>query len=130
MTAPRNAAVLVVEDQEELAYPLVRTMERDGYVVTWVGTGQDALDHLATIPCDLVMLDLGLPDMDGLDVCRRARTAGFEGVIVIVSARRGALDRTLGLAHGADDYVPKPFPLAELKSRVRALLARPKPDDA
>jgi DNA-binding response OmpR family regulator len=72
----------------------------------------------------VVILDLGLPDIDGLEVCRRARAAGFEGAIMIVTARAGELDRVVGLDYGADDYLAKPFGLAELQARVRALLRR------
>ncbi|GAW50169.1 MULTISPECIES: response regulator transcription factor [unclassified Nocardioides] len=115
--------VLVVEDEEDIAFPLVRTLEREGYDVTWVDSGQKALDTLASSP-ELVILDLGLPDIDGLEVCRRAREAGFEGAIMIVTARAGELDRVVGLDYGADDYLAKPFGLAELQARVRALLRR------
>jgi len=115
--------VLVVEDEEDIAFPLVRTLEREGYDVDWVENGQKALDTLASTP-DLVILDLGLPDIDGLEVCRRAREAGFTGAIMIVTARAGELDRVVGLDYGADDYLAKPFGLAELQARVRALLRR------
>ncbi len=116
--------VLVVEDEADIAFPLVRTLEREGYEVSWVDSGQRALDDLAGIPADVVILDLGLPDMDGLEVCRRAREAGYEGAIMIVTARAGELDRVVGLDYGADDYLAKPFGLAELQARVRALLRR------
>ncbi|KQP62356.1 MULTISPECIES: response regulator transcription factor [unclassified Nocardioides] len=120
--------VLVVEDEEDIAFPLVRTLEREGYDVVWVDSGQKALDDLAggatAVPADVVILDLGLPDMDGLEVCRRAREAGFGGAIMIVTARAAELDRVVGLDYGADDYVAKPFGLAELQARVRALLRR------
>ncbi|WP_036571732.1 MULTISPECIES: response regulator transcription factor [unclassified Nocardioides] len=115
--------VLVVEDEEDIAFPLVRTLEREGYDVSWVDSGQQALDSMSTAP-DVVILDLGLPDIDGLEVCRRAREAGFEGAIMIVTARAGELDRVVGLDYGADDYLAKPFGLAELQARVRALLRR------
>ncbi|MDI6910815.1 response regulator transcription factor [Nocardioides sp.] len=115
--------VLVVEDEEDIAFPLVRTLEREGYDVSWVDSGQKALDAMATSP-EVVILDLGLPDIDGLEVCRRAREAGFEGAIMIVTARAGELDRVVGLDYGADDYLAKPFGLAELQARVRALLRR------
>ena len=83
----------------------------------------------------MVILDLGLPDMDGLEVCRKMRDQGFEGAIMIVTARAGELDRVVGLDYGADDYMAKPFGLAELQARVRALLRRtagaaPRRDDA
>ncbi len=112
-----------MEDEEDIAFPLVRTLEREGYDVSWVDSGQKALDSLSTAP-EVVILDLGLPDIDGLEVCRRAREAGFEGAIMIVTARAGELDRVVGLDYGADDYLAKPFGLAELQARVRALLRR------
>ncbi|GAB6986763.1 response regulator transcription factor [Nocardioides pyridinolyticus] len=113
----------MVEDEEDIAFPLVRTLEREGYDVSWVDSGQKALDTLSSAP-EVVILDLGLPDIDGLEVCRRAREAGFEGAIMIVTARAGELDRVVGLDYGADDYLAKPFGLAELQARVRALLRR------
>ncbi|MEO9323136.1 response regulator transcription factor [Nocardioides sp. C4-1] len=116
--------VLVVEDEEDIAFPLVRTLEREGYEVGWVDSGQRALDELGGKTTDVVILDLGLPDMDGLEVCKQARSAGYEGAIMIVTARAGELDRVVGLDYGADDYLAKPFGLAELQARVRALLRR------
>lgn len=116
--------VLVVEDEEDIAFPLVRTLEREGYAVRWVDSGAKALDELAARPSDVLILDLGLPDMDGLDVCRGARESGYDGAIMIVTARAGELDRVVGLDYGADDYLAKPFGLAELQARVRALLRR------
>jgi DNA-binding response OmpR family regulator len=118
------ARVLVVEDEEDIAFPLVRTLEREGYTVTWVKDGQAALDQMRSELADVVILDLGLPDMDGLEVCRKAREAGYDGAIMIVTARAGELDRVVGLDYGADDYLAKPFGLAELQARVRALLRR------
>ncbi len=116
--------VLVVEDEEDIAFPLVRTLEREGYDVSWVDNGQKALDELRESSVEVVILDLGLPDMDGLEVCKKARAAGYEGAIMIVTARAGELDRVVGLDYGADDYLAKPFGLAELQARVRALLRR------
>ncbi|MCD4524528.1 response regulator transcription factor [Nocardioides sp. cx-173] len=116
--------VLVVEDEEDIAIPLVRTLEREGYDVLWVDSGQKALDELHSRPADVVILDLGLPDMDGLEVCRAARDGGYTGAIMIVTARAGELDRVVGLDYGADDYLAKPFGLAELQARVRALIRR------
>ena len=116
--------VLVVEDEEDIAFPLVRTLEREGYEVHWVDSGQKALDELGGRSAEVVILDLGLPDMDGLEVCKKARSAGYEGAIMIVTARAGELDRVVGLDYGADDYLAKPFGLAELQARVRALLRR------
>lgn len=116
--------VLVVEDEEDIAIPLVRTLEREGYDVLWVDSGQRALDELQSRSAEVVILDLGLPDMDGLEVCRKARDGGYEGAIMIVTARAGELDRVVGLDYGADDYLSKPFGLAELQARVRALIRR------
>ena len=116
--------VLVVEDEEDIAFPLVRTLEREGYDVSWVDTGQKALDEVVSRPAEVIILDLGLPDMDGLEVCKKARAAGYDGAIMIVTARAGELDRVVGLDYGADDYLAKPFGLAELQARVRALLRR------
>jgi DNA-binding response OmpR family regulator len=116
--------VLVVEDERDIAFPLVRTLEREGYDVAWVGNGREVLDVVAAGPVDVVILDLSLPDMDGLDVCRALRESSYEGAILIVTARTGELDRVVGLDSGADDYLTKPFGLAELQARVRALLRR------
>ena len=118
------AQVLVVEDDDKIAAPLVRTLEREGYQVRRVAEGQPALDLLASSQVDLLLLDLGLPDMDGLDVCRKAREQGYLGGIIILTARDGELDRVVGLDVGADDYLAKPFGLSELLARARALLRR------
>ncbi|NYG56650.1 response regulator [Nocardioides perillae] len=115
--------VLLVEDQEDIALPLQRMLQRDGYDVTWVDTGAGALEAIGARP-DVVVLDLGLPDMDGLDVCRQARDGGFDGGIMIVTARSDELDRVVGLDYGADDYLAKPFGVAEMQARVRALARR------
>lgn len=115
--------ILVVEDDDGIAVPLLRTLDREGYVVERVAEGAAALER-ADADVDLVVLDLGLPDMDGLDVCRRLREQDFTGGIVILTARDGELDRVVGLDVGADDYIAKPFALAELLARLRALLRR------
>ncbi len=116
--------LLIVEDDDAIAAPLLRAVQREGYDVERVAAGQPAIDAVAAGGVDLVLLDLGLPDMDGLDVCRRLRGGGFEGGIVILTARAGELDRVVGLDVGADDYLAKPFSLSELLARVRALLRR------
>ena len=119
--------VLLVEDDDGIAAPLVRTLEREGYGVERVANGGDALTRSkdgSARPIDLVVLDLGLPDMDGLDVCRQLRAQGYESGILILTARGGEIDRVVGLDVGADDYLGKPFALAELLARTRALLRR------
>jgi len=114
--------VLVVEDEQEISSPLVHTLGREGYLVDQVTTGHDALS--AASGHDIVILDLGLPDMDGLDVCRSLREAGYDGAVLIVTGRSLELDRVVGLDSGADDYLAKPFGVAELLARLRALLRR------
>ena len=124
--------VLVVEDEEDIAVPLMRTLEREGYEVNRVSAGAEAVSFAVGEGPAVVILDLGLPDMDGIDVCRQMRAGGFLGGIIMVTARAGELDRVVGLDVGADDYLAKPFGLAELLARVRALLRRsgaPAPDD-
>lgn len=116
--------VLVVEDDEGIAIPLVRTLEREGYAVVRAGDGASAVAHAGAGGIDLMILDLGLPDIDGLEVCRRVRADGFTAGIMILTARGGELDRVVGLDVGADDYMAKPFGLAELLARTRALLRR------
>ena len=119
-----GAHVLVVEDDDKIAAPLVRTLEREGYEVERLAEGLPALPRLASGEVDLLLLDLGLPDVDGLDVCRGAREGGFTGGIIILTARDGELDLVVGLDVGADDYLAKPFGLSVLLARVRALVRR------
>ncbi|UNK45546.1 response regulator transcription factor [Arthrobacter sulfonylureivorans] len=120
--------ILVVEDDDGIALPLLRTLDREGYHVDRVSHGIPALDHVRAGGTDLVILDLGLPDIDGLEVCRRLREDGFGGGVLILTARGGELDRVVGLDVGADDYMAKPFGLAELLARTRALLRRHRTD--
>ena len=120
--------ILVVEDADGIALPLLRTLDREGYHVDRVSHGIPALDHVRAGGTDLVILDLGLPDIDGLEVCRRLREDGFGGGVLILTARGGELDRVVGLDVGADVYMAKPFGLAELLARTRALLRRHRTD--
>jgi len=115
--------VLVVEDDEGIAWPLRRGLSRSGYQVESVATAADAL---AAAPADVVLLDLGLPDMDGLEVCRRLREHS-DAVVIVVTARSAEGDRVAALDEGADDYLVKPFGLAELEARIRAVLRRVRP---
>jgi DNA-binding response OmpR family regulator len=114
--------LLVVEDDAAIAAPLVRALRREGYDVDVVDRGAEAVEHNETTAYDLVLLDLGLPDEDGVDVCRRMRSTHPQLPIVMVTARQEELDAVVGLDAGADDYVTKPFRLAELLARVRARL--------
>ncbi|MBM7824866.1 DNA-binding response OmpR family regulator [Arcanobacterium pluranimalium] len=120
--------VLLVEDDSAISGPLVRALSREGYEVTAAATGEAALSAMIN-PIDLVILDLGLPDMDGLDVARKARQEGRDFPILILTARSEEVDMVVSLDAGADDYVTKPFRLAELLARVRALLRRSVHDD-
>jgi DNA-binding response OmpR family regulator len=116
--------ILMVEDDDGIAVPLRRTLEREGYDIDHVPNGEAGMQKVGEAAPDLVVLDLGLPDVDGLEVCRRLRADGFDGGILILTARGGELDRVVGLDLGADDYLAKPFPLGEFLARTRALLRR------
>lgn len=115
--------ILVVEDDTAIAVSLVDGLEAAGYEVRHVATGAGALAADVAAVADIVLLDLGLPDMDGSDVCRKLR-ATSNVPIIICTARSDELDRVLGLELGADDYVTKPFSLRELIARIRAVTRR------
>ncbi|UTI66267.1 response regulator transcription factor [Paraconexibacter antarcticus] len=117
------AGILVVEDDDAIAQGLVRVLDAQGYRVTRVAAGRPALSA-ASDGTGLVLLDLGLPDIDGVDVCRRLRAARPDLAILILTARDQELDVVAGLDAGADDYLVKPFKLSELLARVRAHLRR------
>ncbi|MCU1428829.1 MAG: transcriptional regulator [Actinomycetia bacterium] len=119
--APVRIRVLLVEDEPTIVAPLVEALERETYEVHVVGTGAAALE--AANDADLVLLDLGLPDMDGTDVCRSLR-AQSDTPIIVLTARGDELDRVLLLELGADDYVVKPFGVRELLARIRAVRRR------
>lgn len=116
----------LVEDDPDLSMTLGIALERDGYHVVRFETGREGLEGILSNPPDLVILDLNLPDLDGLGVCRELREtpAVADLPIIILTARVTESDRVLGLDLGADDYITKPFSLRELKSRIRALLRR------
>ena len=124
MQVERAAAVLLVEDDHVVAEPLVRALRQEGYAVVHAWSGTSALEHLDHDAPDLVVLDLGLPEVDGLEVCRRLRASGRQVPVLMLTARNEELDAVAGLDAGADDYVTKPFRLGELLARVRALLRR------
>ncbi|MBD3934510.1 response regulator transcription factor [Streptomyces chumphonensis] len=122
--------VLLAEDDASISEPLARALRREGYEVEVRQDGPSALDTGLHGEIDLVVLDLGLPGMDGLEVCRRMRTEGFTFPVLVLTARADEVDTVVGLDAGADDYVTKPFRLAELLARVRALLRRGTADPA
>jgi len=116
--------VLLAEDDVAISEPLARALRREGYDVDVQSDGPGALDLALGEVIDLVVLDLGLPGMDGLEVCRRLRAEGKGTPVLVLTARADEVDTVVGLDAGADDYVTKPFRLAELLARVRALLRR------
>jgi len=118
--------VLVVEDDEDIADVLRRSLRQEGHEVRTVADGEDALRLAGEFVPDLVVLDLGLPRLDGVEVCRRLRSGG-DVPILILTARSDTDDRVEGLDAGADDYLVKPFERAELLARMRALLRRRPP---
>src|SRR5690554_6667881 len=112
--------IVLVEDDPTISEPLTRALGREGYEVEWHGTGQGGVSAAGS--ADLIILDLGLPDIDGVDVARRIRDTGLDVPILMLTARADEVDLVVRLDAGADDYVTKPFRLAELLARVRALL--------
>jgi two-component system, OmpR family, response regulator MprA len=122
----RDPRVLVVEDDEEIAQVLQRSLRLEGYEVRVVGDGESALDQSAAFNPDLVILDLGLPRLDGMEVARRLRSAD-DVPILMLTARDALESRVEGLDAGADDYLVKPFERQELLARLRALLRRRPP---
>ena len=119
------AKILLVEDEKELAKPITNWLLQQGHVVETVHDGLEALVHLKLHQYDVVILDLMLPGMNGLDVCRKYRARGGKGRILMLTAQKMVEDKERGLDAGADDYLEKPFHLKELAARIRALLRRP-----
>lgn len=117
--------VLIVEDDPEVADLLVRTVRRAAWAPDVVGTGGRALEALAVTPYDLVILDRGLPDMDGIEVCHKWRAREGRAPVLMLTARGALEERVEGLDSGADDYLVKPFAAEELLARLRALARRP-----
>ncbi len=120
---PDSATILLVDDEESLQKLLTFPLERDGFRVVPAHDGEEALDRFASERVDLVVLDVMLPKLDGLEVCRRLRATSSVPILML-TARDDELDKVLGLELGADDYMTKPFSVREFRSRVRALLRR------
>jgi two-component system response regulator MprA len=116
--------ILVIDDDPAVSASLERALRLEGYDVTTAPDGGSGLESLALAPPDAVILDLGLPDIDGLEVCKRMRSARDDTPVLMLTARDAVNDRVQGLDAGADDYLVKPFALAELLARLRALLRR------
>ncbi len=117
------AHILIVEDEAAIADTLIFALQGEGFTTTWLTLGQAALAHQRQTPADLVILDIGLPDISGFETCRQLRRFS-EVPVMFLSARDGEIDRVVGLEIGADDYVVKPFSPREVAARVRAILKR------
>jgi DNA-binding response OmpR family regulator len=122
---PESATILLVDDEDAVQKLLTYPLEREGFRVVSARTGPEALDRFGEANPDLVVLDITLPGIDGLEVCKRLR-ARSSVPIIMLTARDDELDKVLGLELGADDYITKPFSIREFRSRVRALLRRAK----
>jgi DNA-binding response OmpR family regulator len=120
---PESSTILLVDDEEAVQKLLAFPLERDGHRVVVAGDGEEALERFSREQVDLVVLDIMLPKLDGLEVCRRLRAASSVPIIML-TARDDELDKVLGLELGADDYITKPFSIREFRSRVRAQLRR------
>ncbi|MDQ5822276.1 MAG: response regulator transcription factor [Actinomycetota bacterium] len=118
-----SATILLVDDEESVQKLLAYPLEREGFRVVQAWDGEEALERFAAERIDLVVLDLMLPKLDGLEVCKRLRATSTVPIIML-TARDDELDKVLGLELGADDYITKPFSIREFRSRVRALLRR------
>jgi DNA-binding response OmpR family regulator len=120
---PVDATILLVDDEESIQKLLTYPLEREGYRVIQARDGEEALRRFAELPIDLVVLDVMLPKLDGLEVCRRLRTTSTVPIMML-TARDDEVDKVLGLELGADDYITKPFSIREFRSRIRAMLRR------
>ena len=127
--AEQQPRVLVVDDEPAVQNALSRALTLEGYEVAQAVDGREALEHLAPTAYEVVILDVSMPHVDGLEVCRRMRDGGDRTPVLMLTARAGVDDRVAGLDAGADDYLVKPFALRELLARVRALLRRAGEDD-
>jgi DNA-binding response OmpR family regulator len=122
---PDSSTILLVDDEESVRKVLTFPLERDGFTVVQAADGEEALRRFGETSPDLVVLDIMLPKLDGLEVCKRLR-ATSQVPIIMLTARDDELDKVIGLELGADDYITKPFSIREFRSRVRALLRRAK----
>jgi two-component system, OmpR family, response regulator MprA len=129
MMTEQQARVLIVDDEPAVQTALSRALRLERYEVALAADGREALERLGTMAYEVVILDVSMPHVDGLEVCRRLRDGGDRTPVLMLTAREGVDDRVAGLDAGADDYLVKPFALRELLARVRALLRRASEDD-
>jgi len=122
--AERSPRILLVDDEQPIQTLLSFPLQRDGYEVVQASDGSEALARYSEQPFDLVVLDLMLPRVDGLEVCKRLRAKGETVPIIMLTAKSEEIDKVLGLELGADDYITKPFSMREFRSRVKAALRR------
>jgi two-component system response regulator MprA len=118
------AQILLVEDDRELRALLRRGLEEEGFAVDGVGSGAEAMVRISAVAPDALIIDVGLPDADGRDLCQALRARGVQTPVVFLTARDALPDRLAGFRAGGDDYLTKPFALAELSARLRAILSR------
>jgi two-component system, OmpR family, response regulator len=116
--------ILIVEDEGKMARLISRAISEEGMAADIAGRGEDALDMAGSTEYDAILLDLGLPGIDGFETCRRLRSDGVRAPVLVLTARDAVEDRVAGLDCGADDYVTKPFAIVELLARIRALTRR------
>lgn len=126
MSRPR---LLVVEDDSDLRGVLSRGLLEEGFAVSAVALGTEALEAASAIPPDALVVDIGLPDADGRDVCQALRSQGLQAPVLFLTARDAVTDRLAGFGAGGDDYVTKPFAFQEVVARLRAMIRRAGPDE-
>jgi two-component system, OmpR family, response regulator len=119
-----DALILLVEDDQELRAAIRRGLEEEGFSVSGAGTGAEAMERMAAEAPDALVIDVGLPDADGRDLCQALRAQGIQSPVLFLTARDALSDRLAGFGAGGDDYLTKPFSLAELTARLRAVLNR------
>ena len=119
------ARILIVEDEQRIAAFVAKGLRADGHLTTWVADGREGLDHALSDDFDLMVLDIGLPGIDGFEVLDRLRSGGSQLPVIVLTARDSVGDTVSALEGGADDYMPKPFRFAELLARVRLRLRTP-----
>lgn len=118
--------ILIIEDEKEMRQNMRSTLEKENFLVESVGTFKEAQSKIGVYDYDCILLDIGLPDGNGLEILKLLKEKGYKDSIIIVSAKDSLDDKVLGLELGADDYLPKPFHMAELNARVKAVLRRRK----